>query len=437
MAMTPTHGQDAPRGVTKRCGSLLDTNPKKKNPLHGCKDWYRCPHPWGVVMDGGKWRPLTPYLKLFALPLPMNQKAMNFVLEGGKGHPGYRKWYRDGHATPAVVGARRELDTPVSVFAADYITQKIEKGNDKGSKTLINHLTEAFGTQTIQEFAKDARQIITTLDRLEEEGDWGPTYWRKHYNAWVAWFKWTTHKPLYNALENPGVALKDPFRLEDEAAGHPVKFDRQVNFGNILIEKILDNADELMQLRILGAIHTCYRRNELLQIQVKEWLPDTLTFKVAAWKTKAKRLDRVPLETEYDRRFLKALNARLKVIGDNPDAFIFGHPDGRELTTDVFRDMWPAVFKASGITNTTRKLVVTAWDKKKRPVQWEPAGKCWHDLRHEGAFKYAIFTQGNPMKVRDRMRLSDLKTLDFYCKHYTEYLPLYTDPKPKLVLVHG
>jgi integrase len=157
----------------------------------------------------------------------------------------------------------------------------------------------------------------------------------------------------------------------------------------------------MMRLRLMMALDTGVRREEMMKIQMKhiDFNPVTVTIEgqarhvlVIEVQSKGEKFtgekERVYAGTE---RLIAALRARRDVLQNNPEAYVFGTASG-------FRQQhfqWHRLFKLAGISLGRDKGVV------------------WHSLRHEFCSRTAENT-GDPVVAQELARHKDLRTTQGY-----------------------
>ena len=157
----------------------------------------------------------------------------------------------------------------------------------------------------------------------------------------------------------------------------------------------------MMRLRLMMALDTGVRREEMMKIQVKhiDFNPVTVTIDgeprevlVIEVQSKGEKFtgekERVYAGTE---RLISALRARRDALQNNPDAYVFGTPSG--FRQDLFE--WHRLFKLAGLNLGRDKGVV------------------WHSLRHEFCSRTAENT-GDPVVAQELARHKDLRTTQGY-----------------------
>jgi integrase len=157
----------------------------------------------------------------------------------------------------------------------------------------------------------------------------------------------------------------------------------------------------MMRLRLMVALDTGVRREEMMKIQIKhiDFNPVTVTIDgqarhvlVIEVQSKGEKFtgekERVYAGTE---RLIAALRARRDALQNNPDAYVFGTASG--FRQELFE--WHRLFKLAGISLGRDKGVV------------------WHTLRHEFCSRTAENT-GDPVVAQELARHKDLRTTQGY-----------------------
>jgi integrase len=157
----------------------------------------------------------------------------------------------------------------------------------------------------------------------------------------------------------------------------------------------------MMRLRLMMALDTGVRREEMMKIQVKhvDFNPVTVAIDgerrdvlVIEVQSKGEKFtgekERVYAGTE---RLISALRARRDALQNNPDAYVFGTASG--FRQDLFE--WHRLFKLAGLNLGRDKGVV------------------WHSLRHEFCSRTAENT-GDPVVAQELARHKDLRTTQGY-----------------------
>jgi integrase len=92
-------------------------------------------------------------------------------------------------------------------------------------------------------------------------------------------------------------------------------------------------------------------------------------------------------------RLKRELTARRFTLKDNPEAYVFGAEDGRQIKS--FKKMWRELFKLAKLTFGRKK------------------GLVWHTTRHEFVSRHAENT-GDPVLTQQLARHRDLRTTQGY-----------------------
>ena len=160
---------------------------------------------------------------------------------------------------------------------------------------------------------------------------------------------------------------------------------------------------DLMRLRLMMALDTGARREEMMLVQLKH-----INFKPTFVSVDGERCEVLVIEvqskgekTTGDKEFVYAGTDRLKealekrrlALRNDPDAYVFGTDDGRRQKG--FRRMWRELFKLAGLD----------WGRDK--------GMVWHTLRHEFCSRTAENT-GDPVVAQELARHKDLRTTQGY-----------------------
>lgn len=158
-----------------------------------------------------------------------------------------------------------------------------------------------------------------------------------------------------------------------------------------------------MRLRLMMAFDSGVRREEMMRIQVKhiDFNPITVTIDgearevlVIEVQSKGEKFtgekERVYAGTE---RLISALRQRRDELQNNPDAFVFGTPNG--FRQQDFHNVWHRLFKIAGLDFGRDK------------------GLVWHTLRHEFCSRTAENT-GDPVVAQELARHKDLRTTQGY-----------------------
>lgn len=160
---------------------------------------------------------------------------------------------------------------------------------------------------------------------------------------------------------------------------------------------------DLMRLRLMMALDTGARREEMMLIQLKHinFRPTIVTVEgeqreVLEIEVQSKgekttgRKEFVYVGTE---RLKDALEARRFALRNDQEAYVFGTETGRRQKS--FRRMWRELFKLAGLD----------WGRDK--------GIVWHTLRHEFCSRTAENT-GDPVVAQELARHKDLQTTQGY-----------------------
>ena len=329
--------------------------------------------------------------------------------------------------------------------------------------SMLDVLTEGLGSFTLEHLVGDPMHIERWLNRIQKERNWSPNTWNRYYELLsticVRATRWKSsgvprmaHNPMTGIERRVGTKKKFNVRIEEAAedklfeacnklnrpqhAPHSQRLNwEKVNeirqlvaagerqskvaarFGIStglccqIIKGDIWNRDkyrigtkgDLMRLRLMMALDTGVRREEMMLIQLKHInfrpIPvmmdgeqrEVLTVAVQSKgeKTTGEK-ESVYVGTE---RLTEALKTRRFALRNDPEAYVFGTEAGKRQKD--FRRMWRELFTLAGLKYGRHK------------------GLVWHTLRHEFCSRTAENT-GDPVVAQELARHKDLRTTQGY-----------------------
>ena len=157
-----------------------------------------------------------------------------------------------------------------------------------------------------------------------------------------------------------------------------------------------------MHDRLIGALETCCRQGEMLQIQNRhvDWALHQLMIPGANAKDAENR--RIPFDPQGR---LAPILKRRATLG--PSAFVFGSPDGE--FQDSFKTAWESLLLVANGHETKRVRPGVRVDR----ATLQRIDLHWHDLRHEGARR--LLADGVDIRtIQLMLGDSDIKTTQRY-----------------------
>jgi integrase len=159
----------------------------------------------------------------------------------------------------------------------------------------------------------------------------------------------------------------------------------------------------MMRLRLMMALDTGVRREEMMLIQLKHinFRPARITLDGESRELLSVEVQSKGEKTTGEKEFVyvgtnrlrEALEKRRFALRNDPDAYVFGTEDGRRQKD--FRRMWRELFTRAGLTYGRDRGVV------------------WHTLRHEFCSRTAE-NSGDPVVAQELARHKDLRTTQGY-----------------------
>ena len=330
-------------------------------------------------------------------------------------------------------------------------------------QSMLDVLTAGLGSLSLEHLAGDPMHIERWLNDMQKERRWSANTWNRYYELLSTIFvratRWRSngvprmaHNPMTAIERKVGTKRKFNVRIEESAEDrllaacdklnrpqhrpHSKRLDwEKVNairdrvsagepqtnvaaaFGistglccQIIKREIwnpgkyrVGTKGDLMRLRLIMALDTGVRREEMMLIQLKHInfrpipvITDGEQREVLSIEVQSKG-EKTTGEKEFvyagTERLIEALKKRRFLLGNNPEAYVFGTETG-EPQRD-FRRMWRELFTLAGLKYGRQRGIV------------------WHTLRHEFCSRTAENT-GDPVVAQELARHKDLRTTQGY-----------------------
>ena len=329
--------------------------------------------------------------------------------------------------------------------------------------SMLNVLTEGLGSITLEQLAGDPILIERWLNRVAKERRWCPNTWNRYYELLstlcVRATRWRTNgvprmaqNPMTSIERRVGTKKKFGVRIEETAedrlfdaceklnrpqhAPHSTLLDwdkvasirervaageSQVGVASAfgistglccqIIKGQIWNREkyrtgtkgDMMRLRLMMALDTGVRRDEMMLIQLKHinFRPSRIVVDGEARELFAVEVQSKGEKTTGEKEFVYVGTDRLKegldkrrfALRNNLDAYVFGTEQGARQKD--FRRMWRELFTLAGLHYGRDK------------------GLVWHTLRHEFCSRTAENT-GDPVVAQELARHKDLRTTQGY-----------------------
>jgi integrase len=328
---------------------------------------------------------------------------------------------------------------------------------------MLNVLTDGLGSFTLEHLSGDPVHIERWLNRMQKERNWSPNTWNRYYGLLntlcVRATRWKTngaprmtHNPMTSIERRVGTKKKFGVRIEEavedklfeacatlnrpQHAPHSIRLDwdkvdtirkrvaggesqskvaRSFGISSGLCCQIVKGdiwnrekyrvgtKGDLMRLRLMMALDTGVRREEMMLIQIKH-----INFRPALTTVEGEQLELFAVEVQSKgekttgekefvwvgtERLKEALKKRRFALRNDPEAYVFGTETGKRQK--AFRRMWRELFTLAGLKYGRDKGVV------------------WHTLRHEFCSRAAENT-GDPVVAQELARHKDLRTTQGY-----------------------
>jgi integrase len=329
--------------------------------------------------------------------------------------------------------------------------------------SMLNVLTDGLGSFTLEHLAGDPVHIERWLNRIAKERCWSANTWCRYYELLsticVRATRWKTngvprmaHNPMTAIERRVGTKKKFGVRIEEAAedklldacdrlnrpqhAPHSKLLDwekvgtirKRVAAGESqakvarafgistglccqIVKGEIWNPDkyrlgtkgDLMRLRLMMALDTGVRREEMMLIQLKHinFRPALITVDGEQRELYAVEVQSKGEKTTGEKEFVYVGTERLKdalkkrrfALRNDLEAYIFGTETGKPQKD--FRRMWRELFTLAGLKYGRDK------------------GLVWHTLRHEFCSRTAENT-GDPVVAQELARHKDLRTTQGY-----------------------
>lgn len=329
--------------------------------------------------------------------------------------------------------------------------------------SMLKVLTEGLGSLTLEHLAGNPTQIERWLNRTAEQRNWSANTWNRYYGLLSTLFvratRWRSNgvcrmaeNPMASIERRVGPKKKFGVRIEEgtedrlfaacdelnrpqyaphsnrldwdkaeairqrAAAGEPqVSVAAAFGISTGLCCQIvngqvwnreryrLGTKGDLMRLRLMMALDTGVRREEMMLIQLKHinFRPARITVDGQPSELLSVEVQSKGEKTTGEKEFVYvgtdrlrgALEKRRLALRDDPDAYVFGTEDGRHQKD--FRRMWRELFTRAGLKYGRDRGVV------------------WHTLRHEFCSR-TVENTGDPVVAQELARHKDLRTTQGY-----------------------
>ena len=329
--------------------------------------------------------------------------------------------------------------------------------------SMLDVLTEGLGSFTLEHLAGDPMHIERWLNRMQRERRWSANTWNRYYELLsticVRATRWKSngvprmaHNPMTSIERKVGTKRKFTVRIEELAEDKLLEacdklnrpqhapHSKRLNWENVedirrrvaagepqtkvaasfgistglccqIVKRQIWNRDnyrvgtkgDLMRLRLMMALDTGVRREEMMLIQLKHINFRPIPVLIGGEQRDVLRVEvqskgeKTTGEKEYvyigTERLIEGLKKRRFALRNDPEAYVFGTEFGRRQK--AFRRMWRELFTLAGLKYGRDK------------------GLVWHTLRHEFCSRTAENT-GDPVVAQELARHKDLRTTQGY-----------------------